>query len=121
MLFICISHNNTADEKMSSFSRSQRMAAECTLPHLPNHHLILVQNSLASQNQTGHRSIRFDDGKVLPRLFCDDFHVCNAQPLKKPSYDASPAIFRWHCEKFDRNWHLQRLISFRAKSGRNWI
>jgi hypothetical protein len=44
-LFICISHNNTADEKMSSFPRSQRMAAECTLPHLPNHHLILVQNT----------------------------------------------------------------------------
>jgi hypothetical protein len=50
MLFICVSHNNAADEKISSFSWSKRMAAARTLPHLPKNHLILVQNSLASQS-----------------------------------------------------------------------
>jgi hypothetical protein len=58
---------------------------------------------------------------VLPSLFCDDFHVCNAQPLKKPSSDVSPEIFRSHFQKFDQNCHLQRPISFRGESGRNWI
>jgi hypothetical protein len=57
MLFICVSHHNAADEKMSSFSRSKRMIAARTFPHLPNHRLILVENSLTSQSQLGHRPI----------------------------------------------------------------
>jgi hypothetical protein len=39
------SYNDAPDEKMRLFSRPKKMAAEWTLPRLPNYPLILVQNA----------------------------------------------------------------------------